>query len=175
MFSTHRHARYQAILHTLPSFDIPKSGQSMRDLLALLAAHYHDCASDTTRVRTLQKDLKFLRDAQDIVCDPKTGEGTTLRYRRAPQEQLTTGNVNLHNLYKKLMERGIARNFVQRVRQHPRSYYDLQLEQLVTVADSVRLDAKKMPDAIGIGQNFVGLATRADVESLLSKTRCTAG
>ena len=112
----------------------------MRELLALLAAHYHDCASDTARVRTLQKDLKFLRDAQDIVCGPKTGEGTTLRYRRAPQD-----------------------------------YYDLQLEQLVTVADSVRLDAKKMPDAIGIGQNFVALAIRADVESLLSKTRCTAG
>ena len=55
------------------------------------------------------------------------------------------------------MERGIGitRNFVQRVRQHPRSYYDLQPEQLVTVADSVRLGAKKMPDAIGIGQNFV--------------------
>lgn len=151
MFSTHRHARCQAILHTLPSFDSPKPGHSMRELLGLLAEYYRGCTSDAAQVRVLQNDLKFLRNAQEIVCDPKTGEGTTLRYRRAAQEQLPAGNLNLDHLYQDLLQRGIAydlaHDFVQRVRQHPRSYYDLPPEQLVTVADSVRLTAKKLPDA----------------------------
>lgn len=151
MFSTHRHARCQAIVHSLPSFDSPKPGQSMRELLVLLAEHYRSCANEAARVRALQNDLKSLRDAHEIVCDSQTGEGTTLRYRCAPQEQLPTGNVNLDYLYQDLVQRGIARDlardFVQRVRQHPRSYYDLPPEQLVTVADNVRLTTKKQPDA----------------------------
>ena len=121
----------------------------MRELLRLLAEHYQEGVSEKAQVRTLQNDLKFLRDAQDIICDPKTGERATLRYRRAQQEWGPTGNVNLDNLYDDLVQRGIApdlvRDFVQRV-QHPRSYYDLPPEQFVAVADSVRLMPKHRLD-----------------------------
>lgn len=122
----------------------------MRELLVLLAEHYQEGVSEKAQVRTLQNDLKFLREAQDIICDPKTGERATLRYRRAQQEWVPTGNINLDNLYDDIVQRGISANlaqdFVQRV-QHPRSYYDLPPEQFVAVADSVRLMPKHQLDA----------------------------
>lgn len=44
MFSTHRHARCQALLNALPPHDSPQPGKTMRELLALLDRHYRDCA-----------------------------------------------------------------------------------------------------------------------------------
>lgn len=121
----------------------------MRELLAMLSDYYGECKNDKSKARTLQGDLKRLRNEGEIVCDPPSGEGTTLRYRRAPQERLPTGNINLDDLYQDLVQRGIssdlASDFVQRV-QHPSSYFDLPPEQFVSVPDTVRLTPTRAPD-----------------------------
>lgn len=149
MFSTHRNLRCQAILNALPDFASPEPGKSMRELLRLLGEHYQESVSEAAQVRTLQNDLKYLREGQDILAERKPGERAALRYRRTQQEWTPTGNINLDDLYQELIQRGIApdlvRDFVQRVRQ-PLSYYDLPPEQLVTVADGVRLTPKKSLD-----------------------------
>ena len=122
MFSIHRKNRCQAIVLALPNYNSAKIGKSMRELLAMLADYYGECNSDGARVRTIQNDLKLLRAENEITCDPPSGEGGTLRYRRALQESAPTGNVNLDDLYQDLIQRGIsadlAADFVQRV-QHP--------------------------------------------------------
>lgn len=156
MFSTHRHQRCQAILNTLPSFNSPHQGKSMRELLALLAKHDRDCASGAAQVRALQNDLKALRDAQDIVCDPTAGERTALRYRQVLQDDAPTGSVHLDHLYEDLLHRGIspelARDFVHRLQGPRTSYYDLPPEQFVVVPDSVRLLPKHPPDVTVQGE-----------------------
>ena len=121
----------------------------MRDLLVMVNSHYDECKSEEVKVRTLQNDLKYLRQEKEIVCDSSSGEGTTLRYRRARQESLPTGNINLDDLYQDLIQRGIpadlAAELVQRV-QHPSSYFDLSTEQFVSVSDTVRLTPTQAPD-----------------------------
>ena len=121
----------------------------MRELLGTLASHYEECKSDEARVRAIQNDLKKLRDSNEIVGDPDSGERTALRYRRSPQERLPIGNVNLDDLYQDLQQRGISpdlvADFVQRV-QHPNTYYELPSEQFVAVSDTVRLTPKHPPD-----------------------------
>lgn len=121
----------------------------MRELLSMVADYYGECKTEEAKIRALQGDLKLLREENEIVCDPSTGEGTTLRYRRAPQEPLPTGNINLDDLYQDLVQRGIsadlASDFVQRV-QHPSSYFDLPPEQFVSVPDTVRLTPTQSPD-----------------------------
>ena len=149
MFSTHRQNRCHALLLSLPNHNSAKPGKSMRDLLVILADHYGECKSDDARIRALQNDLKYLREQSEITCDPPSGEGTTLRYRRAPQEPLPTGNLNLDELYQDLIQRGIstdlAADFLQRV-QHPTTYFDLPPEQFVSVPDTVRLNPVRPPD-----------------------------
>ena len=156
MFSTHRHARCQALLNTLPPHDGPQPGKTMRELLALLDRHYRDCASEAARVRAIQNDLKALRAADEIVCNPTRGDRTTLRYRRAPQDAAPTGAVNIDHLYEDLIDQGIspamAQEFVQRVQGPRASYYDLPPEQFVAVSDSVRLQPKQPPDATVQGE-----------------------
>ena len=151
MFSTHRHARCQALLNALPHHDSLAPGKTMRELLALLASHYQDCASEKAQIRAIQHDLKALRDADEIICDPTRSERTTLRYRRAPQDAVPAGNVDINHLYEDLIDRGIspalARDFVQRLQGPRASYYDLPPEQFVAVSDSVRLLPKNPPDA----------------------------
>ena len=128
----------------------------MRELLALLAKHDRDCASGAAQVRALQNDLKALRDAQDIVCDPTAGERTALRYRQVLQDDTPTGSVHLDHLYEDLLHRGIspelARDFVHRLQGPRTSYYDLPPEQFVVVPDSVRLLPKHPPDATVQGE-----------------------
>lgn len=142
MFSTHRNKRCEAIILGLPNYQSAKPGKSMRELLSTVAEHYGECKNEEAKIRALQADLKHLREENEIICDPPSGEGTTLRYRRAPQEPLPTGNVNLDNLYQDLIQRGIsadlAADLVQRVL-HPSSYFDLPPEQFVAVPDTVRL------------------------------------
>lgn len=142
MFSIHRSRRCKAIILSLPNFNSSKLGKSMRELLSMLPDYYGECKSEEAKIRALQTDLKHLRGENQIICDPPSGEGTTLRYRRAPQEPLPTGNANLDNLYQDLIQRGIsadlASDFVQRV-QHPSSYFDLPPEQFVSAPDTVRL------------------------------------
>ena len=151
MFSTHRHARCQALLNALPHHDSLAPGKTMRELLALLVSHYQDCASEKAQIRAIQHDLKALRDAEEIICDPTRSERTTLRYRRAPQDAAPTRNVDINHLYEDLIDRGIspalARDFVQRLQGPRASYYDLPPEQFVAVSDSVRLLPKNPPDA----------------------------
>ena len=149
MFSIHRQTRCQALLLSLPNHNSAKPGKSMRELLVSLAGHYGECKSESARIRALQSDLKQLRDQNEITCDPPSGEGTTRRYRRALQETLPTGNINLDELYQDLVQRGIsadlAADFVQRV-QHPTTYFDLPPEQFVSVPDTVRLNPVRPPD-----------------------------
>jgi hypothetical protein len=149
MFSVHRKNRCQAILHALPNHSSAAPGKSMRDLLAMLAHHYGECKSEEAMVRALQNDLKLLQAGNEITRDPASGEGTTRRYRCAPQELLPTGNVNLDDLYQDLIQRGVsadlASELVQRI-QHPSNYFDLPPEQFVSVPDSVRLIPLKPPD-----------------------------
>lgn len=149
MFSIHRQNRCQAILLSLPNYNSAKPGKSMRELLAMLYGYYEDCKSEEARVRALQNDLKSLREANEITCDPAPGERTALRYRRALQDHLPIGNVNLDDLYQDLIQRGIsaelAADLVQRV-QHPSSYFDLPSEQFVSVPDTVRLTPTQAPD-----------------------------
>ena len=61
----------------------------------MLAHHYGECKSEDAMVRALQNDLKLLLEENEIIRDPASGEGTTRRYRRAPQDPFPTGNVNL--------------------------------------------------------------------------------
>lgn len=156
MFSTHRHTRCQALLNALPHHDSLTPGKTMRELLALLDRHYRDCVSEAARIRAIQHDLKSLREANEIGCDPTRGERTTLRYRRAPQNAAPTGNVNIDHLYEDLIDRGIspamAQDFVQRVQGPRASYYDLPPEQFVAVSDNVRLQPKEAPDATVQGE-----------------------
>ena len=146
-YSTHREERCQALLRALP--DNAKPGKTTHELLGSLSDHYSDCKNDETRLRTLQQDLKHLRENGDIVCDSAPGRGSTLRYRRALQETAPTGNVNLEYLYQDLMDRGIsaklAADFVRQV-QHPASYYELPEAQFVSVPDTVRLTPNQPPD-----------------------------
>src|SRR6185369_1872224 len=148
-FSNQRQNRCQAILLALPNHSSPQYGKSMRELLVMLADYYGDCKNEDSKARSLQNDLKHLRDEGEIVCDPSSGEGTTLRYRRAPLESLATGNVNLDDLSQDLIQRGVSADlvadFVRRV-QHPASYFDLPPEQFVSVPDSVRLSPVRPPD-----------------------------
>ena len=146
-YSTHREERCQALFQALP--DNAKPGKTTHELLGSLSDHYCDCKNDDTRLRTLQQDLKHLRENGDIVCDSTPGRGSTLRYRRAPQETAPTGNVNLEYLYQDLIDRGIsaklAADFVRQV-QHPASYYDLPEAQFVSVPETVRLTPNLPPD-----------------------------
>lgn len=160
MFSIHRQTRCQALLLCLPNHNSAKPGKSMRELLAMLDDFYGECKSEEAKVRALQNDLKVLREESDITCDPTSGEGTTLRYRRAPQDSTLTGNVNLDDLYKELIQRGIstdlATDFVQRV-QHPTTYFNLPPEQFLSVSDSVRLSPVRPPDPTIQGEILTAL------------------
>lgn len=91
-FSVHRQNRCQMILLALPNYNSAKQGKTMRELISILQNAYGECKNVDVRVRALQNDLKYLREENEIVCDPPSGEGTTLRYRRAPQDTLPTGN-----------------------------------------------------------------------------------
>lgn len=152
MFSIHRQNRCQAIILALPPHESAKDGKTMRELLPLVAHHYGECKTEEARVRSLQNDLQSLCKEGDIVGQAVPGERTAKRYRRAPQERLLSGNVNLNDLYADLLQRGVppelASDLVQRMEQtpHPRSYLDLPPAQLISVPDTVRLSPKHPPD-----------------------------
>ena len=144
----------------------------MRELLSMLGDHYSECKSEQARIRAIQNDLKHLREESEIVCDYTSGEGTTLRYRRARQESLPTGNIYLDDLYQDLIQRGIsadmAANFVQRV-QHPSNYFDLLPEQFVSVSDTVRLTPIQPPDPTIQGEILRALRQQRVLKAIYRK------
>lgn len=148
-FSTHRSQRCAAICHLLPDAESSQPGRSAQELLQKLGDEYSECRSDVARLRALQRDLKQLLEDEAIVCSQISGEGRTLRYKRAAQEALTEDQGNLLDLKSHLQHLGLpprlVEDILQRVRA-PGSFLDLPTSHFLTVPDTVQLAPRKATD-----------------------------
>lgn len=151
MYSNHRSRRCAAICQLLPPAESKQSGFSAKELLQKLCDEYFDNGSETARLRALQRDLKQLLDDDSIVRAPNSGEGKTLRYKCAQQEEFVPDNPNLRELKTNLHQLGLSTRLIEdillRVRE-PDSFFDLPMRQFLTAPDTVLLSPAEKTDKI---------------------------
>lgn len=145
----HRNQRCRALLFALPAHDSTKPGKNAQELLRVLDAQYRECASDSAKLRAIQRDLQTMRKNGEIVLDPSSSNGVCYR-RAAVSPDFQSSKANITQLQADLNQLGLAPDLVAYVLgkvQHPTSFFDLPDAQFVRVADTIRLTPASEPDA----------------------------